>query len=81
MELVLDRRLADRRVFPAIDISQSGTRKEERLLPPEVLQKVVLLRRTLIQMKPIEAMESLVKKLAEFPSNAAFLDRIAAVVR
>jgi transcription termination factor Rho len=81
MELVLDRRLADRRVFPAIDISQSGTRKEERLLPPDVLQKVVLLRRTLIQMKPIEAMESLVKKLAGFPSNAAFLDRIAAAVR
>ena len=77
MELVLDRRLADRRVFPAIDISQSGTRKEERLLPPDVLQKVVLLRRTLIQMKPLEAMESLVKKLAQFPSNAAFLDRIA----
>ena len=81
MEQVLDRRLADRRVFPAIDISQSGTRKEERLLPPEVLQKVVLLRRTLIQMKPIEAMESLVKKLGEFPSNAAFLDKIALVTR
>src|SRR5262249_15009888 len=45
MELVLDRRLADRRVFPAIDIGQSGTRKEERLLPPEVLQRVTLLRR------------------------------------
>jgi transcription termination factor Rho len=51
MELVLDRRLADRRVFPAIDISQSGTRKEERLSPPEVLQRVTLLRRTLVQMK------------------------------
>jgi transcription termination factor Rho len=77
MELVLDRRLADRRVFPAIDISQSGTRKEERLLPPDVLQRITLLRRTLVQMKPVEAMEMLVKKLSAYPSNAAFLDRIA----
>ena len=81
MELVLDRKLADRRVFPALDISQSGTRKEERLLAPEVLQRVTLLRRTLVQMKPVEAMESLVKKLAEYPSNAAFLDRIGAAAR
>ncbi|HVS36612.1 MAG TPA: transcription termination factor Rho [Gemmataceae bacterium] len=77
MELVLDRRLADRRIYPAIDIGQSGTRKEERLLAPEVLQRVTLLRRTLIQLKPIEAMERLVKKLGETPSNAAFLDQIA----
>jgi transcription termination factor Rho len=81
MELVLDRRLADRRVFPAIDISQSGTRKEERLLPPDVLQRVTLLRRTLVQLKPVEAMEMLVKKLGEYPSNAAFLDRIALPAR
>jgi transcription termination factor Rho len=81
MELVLDRRLADRRVFPAIDISQSGTRKEERLLPPEVLQRVTLLRRTLVQMKPIEAMESLVKKIGEYPTNAAFLERITVSFR
>jgi transcription termination factor Rho len=81
MELVLDRRLADRRVFPALDISQSGTRKEERILDPEVMRRVTLLRRTLVQMKPIEAMESLVKKLADYPSNAAFLDRIGAVAR
>ncbi|HKB41080.1 MAG TPA: transcription termination factor Rho, partial [Gemmataceae bacterium] len=77
MELVLDRRLSDRRVFPAMDISQSGTRKEERLLAPEVLKRVILLRRMLVQMKPVEAMESLVRKLAEFPSNAAFLDRMS----
>jgi transcription termination factor Rho len=81
MELVLDRRLADRRVYPALDIGQSGTRKEERLLPPEVLQRIVVLRRTLIQMKPVDAMESLVKKLGEFKSNAEFLDRIAIVTR
>jgi transcription termination factor Rho len=76
MELVLDRRLADRRVYPALDISQSGTRKEERLLDPEVLRRVTLLRRTLVQMQPMEAMESLVKKLGEFPSNDAFLQRL-----
>jgi transcription termination factor Rho len=81
MELVLDRRLADRRVYPAIDISQSGTRKEERLLPPEVLRRVTLLRRTLVQMPPVQAMESLVQKLADFPSNAAFLERIAVATR
>ncbi len=81
MELVLDRRLADRRVFPALDISQSGTRKEERLLTPEVLQRVTMLRRTLVDMKPVEAMEMLVKKLSEYPSNAAFLDRIAVPLR
>ena len=77
MELVLDRRLAERRVYPALDIAQSGTRKEERILDPEVLKRVTLLRRTLVQMKPVEAMESLVKKLADYPSNAAFLERIA----
>jgi transcription termination factor Rho len=77
MELVLDRKLADRRVFPAMDIAQSGTRKEERILSPEVLRKSVLLRRTLIDQNPIQAMESLVKKLGQFPSNEAFLAKIA----
>src|SRR5262245_55312818 len=81
MELVLDRKLADRRVFPAMDITQSGTRKEERILPPEVLKKVTLLRRTLVALKPVEAMEMLVQKLATFPSNAAFLERISAAAR
>ncbi len=76
MELVLDRKLADRRVFPAMDISQSGTRKEERILPPEILKKVTLLRRTLVSFKPVEAMEMLVQKLGQFPSNAAFLERM-----
>ncbi|MFL5331214.1 MAG: transcription termination factor Rho [Gemmataceae bacterium] len=77
MELVLDRKLADRRVFPAIDIAQSGTRKEERLLTPETLQRVTLLRRTLAQMKSNEAMEALIKQLSRANSNQAFLDRIA----
>jgi transcription termination factor Rho len=81
MELVLDRRLADRRVFPAIDIGQSGTRKEERLLPAEVLARVTLLRRSLIQMSSVQAMELLVKKLGDYESNAAFLERISSFVR
>ncbi len=52
MELVLDRRLADRRIYPAMDLSQSGTRKEERILSPEVLQRVTLLRRSLFKIEP-----------------------------
>jgi transcription termination factor Rho len=81
MELVLDRRLADRRTYPALDISQSGTRKEERLLAPEVLRRVALLRRTLVQMGPVEAMQMLVAKLGEYPSNEAFLNRMAVPAR
>ena len=54
MELVLDRKLADRRIFPALDISQSGTRKEKRILPPAVLQRVTLLRRSLVSLRPME---------------------------
>jgi transcription termination factor Rho len=81
MELVLDRRLAERRVYPAMDISASGTRKEERILAPEVLQQVTLLRRGLVNLGLTQAMEGLVKKLGEHPSNASFLERVAAFVR
>jgi transcription termination factor Rho len=81
MELVLDRKLADRRIFPAMDISQSGTRKEERILPAEMLKQVTLLRRGLVSLNPVAAMESLVKKLADYPSNAAFLERVGTFVR
>jgi transcription termination factor Rho len=81
MELVLDRKLADRRIFPAMDITQSGTRKEERILPADILQRVTLLRRGLVSLNPVQAMEALVKKLAEYPSNAAFLDKVGAFVR
>jgi transcription termination factor Rho len=76
MELVLDRRLADRRIWPAIDIAQSGTRKEERLLDPTSHARINLLRRSLSELKPVEAMESLTRQLAKFPTNAAFLERI-----
>jgi transcription termination factor Rho len=81
MELVLDRRLADRRVFPALDISQSGTRKEERLLSPETLQRVTLLRRSLIKLQGTMAMEGLIKQLGQTESNDAFLEKVAAFVR
>jgi transcription termination factor Rho len=81
MELVLDRRLADRRVYPALDIAQSGTRKEERILPPDVYQQVTLLRRTLMDLKPGEALESLVQQLGRHESNADFLAKIASVVK
>jgi transcription termination factor Rho len=76
MELVLDRRLADRRLWPAIDIQLSGTRKEERLLDAPSLLRITLLRRSLSELKPLEAMDSLTRQLAKFPSNLAFLDRI-----
>jgi transcription termination factor Rho len=73
MELVLDRKLADRRVWPAIDIEQSGTRREEKLLPPEMLHAVTMLRRTLSSMHHVDAMEQLTSKLAKFKSNAEFV--------
>jgi transcription termination factor Rho len=78
MELVLDRKLADRRVFPAIDISQSGTRREELLLPPNILHAVTMLRRTLTQMHHVDAMEQLTAKLMKFETNKKFIDLIAA---
>ncbi len=77
MELVLDRKLADRRVWPAIDISQSGTRREEKLLDAEVLNSVNMLRRTLSSMHTVDAMEQLTKQLAKFKSNREFLSLIA----
>jgi transcription termination factor Rho len=81
MELVLDRKLADRRIYPAIDFTQSGTRKEERILPAETLKRTTLLRRSMVQMNPVAAMESLVGQLAKYPTNAAFLDRIATFIK
>jgi transcription termination factor Rho len=68
-EIVLDRRLADRRIWPAIDISQSGTRREERLLDAATLDAVTTLRRTLSSMNDIDAMEQLTKTLSKFKSN------------
>jgi transcription termination factor Rho len=77
MELVLDRRLSDRRVWPSIDVTQSGTRREELLHDPETLHAVTMLRRTLATMHPVDAMEQLTKQLGRFPSNAEFIKLIA----
>lgn len=73
MELVLDRRLADRRIFPAMDINRSSTRKEELLISSDVLAKVWILRKFLAEMNPIEAMEFLLGRLRKTASNEKFL--------
>ncbi|MCK4623698.1 MAG: transcription termination factor Rho [Phycisphaerae bacterium] len=72
-ELHLDRKLVDRRVWPAIDISRSGTRKEELLLDPQELKLVYRLRKVLADMNPVEAMELLINRLQKFSTNAEFL--------
>ena len=77
MELVLDCKLADRRVWPAIDISQSGTRREEKLLDPNTLNAVNVLRRTLSTMHHVDAMEQLTKQLGKFKSNREFITLIS----
>ena len=77
MELVLDRKLADRRIWPAIDITQSGTRREELLHDAATLHSVTMLRRTLTTMNPVDAMEQLTRQLARFRSNAEFLRLIS----
>lgn len=74
LELVLDRRLYDRRIFPAMDIYKSGTRKEELLLSEPVLNRVWVLRKVLNEMNAVEAMEFLVGKMRETKDNQAFLD-------
>jgi len=73
MEVHLDRRLMDKRIFPTINIEQSGTRKEELLLEKDELQKVWLLRKALSQLNPVEAMELLLDKLKQTKSNKEFL--------
>ena len=74
MEMVLDRRLSDRRVFPAMDINRSGTRKEELLLSPEDLSKVWILRKFLNEMNSVEAMEFLLDRIRKTKNNAKFLE-------
>jgi transcription termination factor Rho len=73
MEIHLDRKLTDRRVFPSIDIDRSGTRKEELLMSPETLNKVWILRKILNQMAAVEAMELLIDKMAKSETNEDFL--------
>jgi len=74
MELHLDRRLADKRTFPAMDINRSGTRKEDLLLDPAQLQRIWLLRRVLSSMNTVDSMEFLLEKMAETRTNQEFLD-------
>jgi transcription termination factor Rho len=73
MEIHLDRKLSDKRVFPAIDIGRSGTRKEELLMPKEDLNRVWILRKVLTPLSPVEAMELLVSKMGKTKSNDEFL--------
>ena len=77
MELVLDRKIADRRVFPAIDIQKSGTRKEELLFDPVEMNRVYLLRNFLADMPPAEAIEFLLGRMRKVKNNKEFLDSMA----
>jgi len=76
MELVLDRRLFEKRIFPTINIPQSGTRKEEKLYPKEQVEKLYLMRRALSSLSPEAAMELLLQKVREFSSNELFLQSL-----
>ena len=80
MELVLSRDLADRRIWPAIDITRSGTRHEEKLFAEEALDSVIMLRRSLISLSPVEAMETLTRTLERFPTNTEFLTKVKAIL-
>jgi transcription termination factor Rho len=76
MEVILDRKLVDKRVFPAIDIQRSGTRKEELLIPKEDLQRIWILRKVLNPLSPVEAMELLVDRQFKTRNNAEFLQKM-----
>jgi transcription termination factor Rho len=78
MEINLDRRLSDKRVFPAIDLQKSGTRKEELLIPKRDLDRVWLLRRALNPLPAVEQMELVVEKLSKTKTNTEFLDSMNA---
>ena len=74
MEIVLDRRMMEKRVFPAIDLNRSATRREELLVDEKTRHRVWLLRKVLSPLSPIEAMEFLLDKLSGTKSNAEFLE-------
>src|ERR1700677_5115780 len=76
MELILDRKLSDRRLYPAIDIPKSGTRKEEKLFPPNRIEAVRKLRRMMVDLNPIEAMETLVAALKKHKTNDELLTKL-----
>jgi len=74
MEVHLDRKLSDKRSFPAIDINRSGTRKEDLLIPDSSLQRIWLLRKLLATMNSVDSMEFMLDKLNETKTNQEFLD-------
>ena len=80
-EIVLDRRLADRRIFPAIDLNKSGTRREELLLPSDVLNRVWVLRKTLSEMDPVAAMEFILQNIKLSMNNREFLEMLTKKLR
>jgi transcription termination factor Rho len=73
-EIILDRKVADKRTFPAIDITRSGTRKEELLVPGDILKKMYVLRRILNPMGTVDAIEFLLDKLRQTKTNDDFFD-------
>ena len=79
LEIHLDRKLADRRVFPAIDIQKSGTRKEELLIEKDTLNKIWILRKVLDPLSPVDAMELLLSKMQKTKTNADFLSAMSGV--
>src|SRR5436309_161129 len=76
MELILERKLADRRLFPAIDIPKSGTRKEEKLFPAKHIEAIRKLRRTMVDLNPVEAMETLIAALKKHKTNEELLVKL-----
>jgi len=80
MEMMLSRELADRRIWPSIDITRSGTRREEKILAADLLEGITMLRRSLISLSPVEAMEQLTKTMDRFPTNREFLTKIRAIL-
>ncbi len=78
-EIILERKLVDKRVFPAIDIQRSGTRKEELLIPKEDLHRIWVLRKVLNPLSPVEAMELLIDKLSKTKSNGEFLSNMSSL--
>jgi transcription termination factor Rho len=76
MELILDRKLSERRIFPSIDIPKSGTRKEEKLFPPKNMEAIRKLRRTMVDLNPVEAMETLLAALKKHKTNDELLAKL-----
>jgi transcription termination factor Rho len=77
MEIVLDRKLSERRIYPAIDLNRSGTRKEDLLLDKDVLNRIWILRKVLQPLNPIESMEFLLGKLQNTKNNDEFIDSMS----